>query len=105
MTRRLRQRPVGSKLRDLMRPLLRLLPLLALAAASCATPCEELASKICACEGSLAAIDACEQRASQSEDLLDVTEAEQSRCDGFVDSCDCHALETAEGKRRCGLAE
>lgn len=105
MTGRLRLRPVGSKLRDLMRALRLLVVLSALSAAACATPCEELASKICACEGSLAAIDACEQRASQSEDLLDVTDEEQDRCDGFVDSCDCHALATAEGKRRCGLAE
>jgi hypothetical protein len=88
-----------------MRALRLAFALTALSAAACATPCEELASKICACEGSLAAIDACEQRATQTEDLLDVTEEDQNRCDGFVDSCDCHALDTAEGKRRCGLAE
>ena len=54
MRSRLRRRLVGSKLRDLMRPLRAALALAALAAAACATPCEELASKICACEGSLA---------------------------------------------------
>jgi len=99
----------GAKDRANLRDPMRLFAL-ALAAASlgltaCATPCEELASKICACEGSLTAIDACEQRASQTEDLLDVTEAEQDRCAEYVDGCDCHALDTAEGKRRCGLAE
>lgn len=76
-----------------------------LAGTGCSTPCEDLASAICACEGSTAAIDACERRAQQTEDILAPTDAEQEQCDSFLESCDCHALGTAEGKRACGLAE
>lgn len=73
--------------------------------AACSTPCEDLAEKICACEPSTAQRDACERRASELQDQQGTSDAEQERCDSFVDGCDCNALDTAEGKRACGLAE
>ncbi len=92
----------------LRRPMRRLVlaaaSLLALASA-CASPCEELAEKICACEGSLSAVDACERGASEREGILNPTQEELDRCESYLETCDCHALGTAEGKRRCGLAE
>lgn len=73
--------------------------------AACSTPCEELASKVCACEPTRRAVDACERRASQQQDTRAATSAEEARCEALVDTCDCNALGTAAGKRACGLAE
>lgn len=73
--------------------------------AACSTPCEDLAAKICACESSTTSRDACERRASDLQDRRGTSDSEQNRCDKFVDTCDCHALDTAAGKRACGLAE
>jgi hypothetical protein len=75
------------------------------ALAACSTPCEDLAAKICGCEASTALRDACERRASDLQDQRGTSDAEQNRCDKLVDTCDCHALDTAAGKRACGLAE
>jgi len=72
---------------------------------ACSTPCEELAEKICACEGSTSARDACERRASQQSDANQPSQAEQDRCERLLDTCDCNTLDTAAGKRACGLAE
>ena len=73
--------------------------------AACSTPCEELAAKICACEPSTSARDACERRAGQQSDANEPSEAEQNRCEGLIDGCDCNALDSRAGKRACGLAE
>ena len=73
--------------------------------AGCSTPCEELAAEICACEPSRSARDACERRAGQQADASEPSDAEQNRCERLIDTCDCHVLDTAAGKRACGLAE
>lgn len=73
--------------------------------AACSTPCEDLAEKICACEVTTTAREACERRASDLQDRRGTSDSEQNRCDEFVDGCDCNALDTAAGKRACGLAE
>ena len=71
----------------------------------CSTPCEELAARICACEQTRSAQDACERRASQQQDAAAPSAGTQERCESLLDSCDCFALDTAAGKRSCGLAE
>lgn len=76
-----------------------------LGASGCSTPCEELAAKICACEGTRSSIEACERRAAQIQSSRDPTEAGQARCEQFIESCNCHAIGTAPGDRACGLAE
>lgn len=73
--------------------------------AACSTPCEELASKICACEPTRRSVDACERRASQQQSTRPASAKEEARCEALVDTCDCYALNTAAGKRACGLAE
>ena len=72
---------------------------------ACSSDCEDLADKICACEGSRAQVDACKRRAAQRESKTDPGASAQERCASLVDSCDCHALGTAAGDRACGLAE
>ncbi len=71
----------------------------------CTTPCEDLAAEICACEDSRSAEDACERRAKQQSDVDEPSQAEQDRCEALLESCDCDELDTAAGKRACGLAE
>lgn len=71
----------------------------------CSTPCEELAEKICACEGTLSARNACERRARQQQDSNPPSDATQDRCEKLLVTCDCNVLDTAAGKRACGLAE
>ncbi len=88
-------------MRSLALALLAALPFLA----ACSTPCEDLAEKICACERTTTLRDACERRASELQDSRGTSDAEQDRCEGFLDTCDCNALNTAAGKRACGLAE
>lgn len=73
--------------------------------AACSTPCEELAAEICSCEDSRSARDACERRAQQQADANEPSNAEQNRCERLLDTCDCFTLDTAAGKRACGLAE
>jgi hypothetical protein len=88
-------------MRSLVLALLAALPFLA----SCSTSCEELAEKICACEATSTARDQCERRAGDLQDARGTSDAEQERCESFLDTCDCYALDTAAGKRACGLAE
>jgi len=79
--------------------------LLLVLGAACSSPCEELAAKICACEETRSDRDACERRASQQEDVANPSDADQERCERLVETCDCNLLDTAAGKRACGLAE
>jgi hypothetical protein len=68
---------------------------------ACSSPCEQLAKEICACEATTSARSACERRAAQVEGTRQV---DDNLCSKLLDACDCHALETAQGKRNCGLA-
>ena len=72
---------------------------------ACSTQCEELAVEICACEPTRSARDACERRAQQQSDADEPSERDQNRCERLLDTCDCNTLDTAAGKRACGLAE
>ena len=87
--------------------------LLGLLAQGCATPCEELGQRICACQTTAgAARDAC-NRAVRSQ-VMDASagEAEQEACyqklktcpDPSADATACEQLRTAAGKSACGLA-
>ncbi|AKU92427.1 hypothetical protein [Vulgatibacter incomptus] len=73
--------------------------------AGCATPCEELAAKICSCQPTTATRDACERRANQQKASNPPGNAGEKRCEALLETCDCHALDTAAGKRACGEAE
>jgi len=73
--------------------------------AACATPCEELAERLCACAETVADRNACENRAEQQRQRHPPTAADEERCETFLRTCDCSRLGTAEGKRACGLAE
>lgn len=82
-----------------------LLLLVALALGGCTTPCEELAERRCACAPTISERNACENRAEQQRAREPPTDADEERCEAFLETCDCARLRTAQGKRDCGLAE
>jgi hypothetical protein len=95
------------------RTLVPALAALALAAAGCATPCEELGSRICACQTAGTARDSCNRAVRSAVEGADATEAQQDFCDEKLKTCRnpsgdptaCDWMKTEEGKIACGLAE
>jgi len=85
---------------------------LALAAAGCATPCEELGRRVCACQSTGTARDACYRAVRSAVQSAKTTEAQQDQCDALLSTCRnpdhdptaCDWMTTAEGKQACGLA-
>ncbi len=95
----------------------RLLPIaalaaLALGAGACATPCDELGTRICACQPAGAARDACDRAVKQLVREAKSDEAQQDFCDSKLGSCPdpatdsnaCDTMNTPAGKVACGLA-
>lgn len=90
---------------------------LALAGAGCATPCEELGKRICACLPAGTGRDACDRAARQAVAGIDkANAAQQEACDAKLrgdracpdpdkDAGACEFMSTCPGKVRCGLAE
>lgn len=86
---------------------------LGLLAQGCATPCEELGQRICACQTTAgAARDACDRAVRSQVMDAGASEAEQEACyqklktcpDPGRDATACDQLKTAAGKQACGLA-
>jgi hypothetical protein len=86
--------------------MLRLLIALAAAVAFCActSPCLQLAGKICDCQSTSTLRDTCNQQANDTKSQVSVTGDDDVRCQKLLTSCDCHALDTEQGKIECGLA-
>jgi hypothetical protein len=82
---------------------------LASLAAACSTPpCQELGERLCSCTG--VSGDTCK---TQVEDQLKGAGLSDSTCEQYLSTCDssqaptgnlCEWLNTAEGKRACGIA-
>jgi hypothetical protein len=77
---------------------------LAFALAGCKGSCRQLSEKLCECQPSQAAKDACLQRVSSEESRIGPTADQEATCAELLPGCDCHTIDTAEGKRACGLA-
>jgi len=78
--------------------------LIGLFAAGCSSPCVKLANKICDCQATQTDRDNCNANVSARSGAAVITEADEATCDALIDQCECHELNTAEGKRACGLA-
>jgi len=76
----------------------------ALSLAGCTSPCVQLAQKLCECQPTTSARDSCNTAATNRASQVTVTSADETVCSGLLDKCDCHAVDTAEGKVNCGLA-
>jgi hypothetical protein len=72
--------------------------------AGCANPCLKLAEKLCECSATTTARDSCKSSASNEQSLVTITTDDEERCSALIDQCDCHSLDTPEGKLACGLA-
>ncbi|HVE83347.1 MAG TPA: hypothetical protein VND93_10890 [Myxococcales bacterium] len=79
------------------------LPLLALSL-GCKGSCRQLSEKLCECQVTTSAKTACLQRASQEETRIAPKSEDEAVCSGLLSGCDCHQIDTPEGKRACGLA-
>ncbi len=85
---------------------------LLLAAGGCATPCEELGHRICACQTSGTARDACNRAVRSAVMSAHTTEEQQDFCDAKLKTCRnpdsdptaCDWMNTPEGKTGCGLS-
>lgn len=91
----------------MVRPMRRTLVLFALvgfALTGCKGNCRQLSEKLCQCELNTYAKDACLQRVSSEEARVGTTPQDEEVCGQLLDSCDCHTIDTPEGKKACGLA-
>ncbi len=91
--------------RALMRPLA-VLTLLCLAflGAGCKTKCRQLSEKLCECALNSIDKEACVRRASSEEGRLQPTDEQEAQCETLLSTCDCHTVDTTQGKVNCGLA-
>lgn len=74
------------------------------ALAGCKGPCRELSEKLCECAASTVERDFCLQRVANEQARFEPTPNEEAVCEERVEKCDCHTIDTDEGKRACGLA-
>ncbi|HEY3449069.1 MAG TPA: hypothetical protein VGK67_22090 [Myxococcales bacterium] len=73
-------------------------------ASGCKNKCLELAQRICECESTSTLRENCNQRASEQGNRVTVTPTDEANCAALMGKCDCHALDTPEGKLNCGMA-
>lgn len=84
--------------------LLALLPLGLLLVTGCHGPCRQLSEKLCECSENSIQKEACLRRVSSEESRVAPTAEQEQVCAGLLAGCDCHKIDTAEGKQACGLA-
>lgn len=77
------------------------LPLLLL---GCKGACRQLSEKLCECQATTTAKTSCLQRVASEENRISPTSADNEVCARYLDGCDCHQVDTPEGKVACGLA-
>jgi hypothetical protein len=91
-----------------------MLLLLALAAAGCGSPCQELADRVCDCQTAGPLRDSCKSAVGSqiSSGAQRPESADQSFCESKLATCpeplgipgQCELLQTAAGKEACGLS-
>jgi hypothetical protein len=74
--------------------------------AGCTDACIQLANQICSCQLDVASVNNCEQLAQQQESLSPVRDQDEKFCQQKLDqnACDCHQLDTPEGRVNCGIS-
>ncbi len=76
----------------------------ALALAGCKGNCRKLSERLCDCQPNSFLKDDCNRRAANEESRVGTKPADEVRCGALLNGCDCHTIDTPEGKRSCGLA-
>lgn len=98
------------RIRPLMKRLLLAAAVSLAALAGCKNPCLELAQKLCECESTATLRDSCSQRATDEANRNAVSPDQEANCRELMAPsdggrpCDCHMLDSPEGKLACGLA-
>jgi hypothetical protein len=77
---------------------------LSLLSLGCKGSCRQLSEKLCDCQVTTSAKTACLARVASEETRIGPTAAQEATCSQLLQSCDCHQIDTPEGKRACGLA-
>ena len=72
--------------------------------AGCKGNCRKLSEKLCDCAASAALKDSCLQRAASEDGRIGPTTTDDARCAQLLQVCDCHSIDTVQGKINCGLA-
>ena len=72
--------------------------------AGCKGNCRKLSERLCDCQANTFLKDDCNRRAANEEGRVGTKPADEARCAQLLGTCDCHTIDTPEGKRACGLA-
>jgi hypothetical protein len=75
-------------------------------ATGCSDACIQLANQICSCQPDTVSQNNCQQLAQQAETQFPVRSQDEQFCQHQLDTnaCDCHLLNTPEGRQNCGLS-
>jgi len=78
---------------------------LALGAAACGSPCEDLANKVCKCQPTEAKKDRCNINIDAAVRNFDLSDEQEDRCQKILDegTCTCEAI-LAGDLNACGLS-
>ena len=77
---------------------------LALLSSGCKGQCRQLSERLCECTADSTARDTCMRQAANNEGRVAPTADDEARCAALLPGCDCHLVNTAQGKVACGLA-
>jgi hypothetical protein len=72
--------------------------------AGCKGNCRQLSERLCDCAGSTSLQSSCLARAANEDGRISPSPADDARCAELLKTCDCHTINTAQGKVNCGLA-
>ena len=71
---------------------------------ACKGDCRKLAEKLCQCAANTNDRNFCIQNASTEQGRVGTTPEQEAVCASLYDGCDCHTVNTPEGKVACGIA-
>jgi hypothetical protein len=74
------------------------------AASACKGSCRQLAEQLCNCASTQADRDACNQNVANEDGRIGPTSQDNATCAQLIPNCDCHLVNTPQGKVACGLA-
>jgi hypothetical protein len=86
------------------RVLVLLLLALGLGASGCKSNCQQLSEELCNCAANAQLKAACLSRAATEAGNISATAQDNQLCGSLLNVCDCHTVNTYEGKVNCGLA-
>ncbi len=71
---------------------------------ACKGQCQQLAEKLCSCAGNTVDLNNCKTAVANEKGIVTITNQDELTCAKLLPGCDCHTINTTEGKQACGLA-